>query len=275
MRIIINILLLILAIGCKTIELPTVEQSEKFIQQYKANIERAEKAIISQEHTFPKGNDFIIQMNQSLFNKIFSKFSEDRINDIYIFFDKTPDLISENKNVLGINYKNFINIDSGIVILDIKKFNFKALKENSIESEIMIFGKGNISISGSHTGIKARATPDIELTLDESIAFDMITDLKNQLILKPKPKNINLNAKFSINLLSWKIPYSYNFQLKTAEIIKPIIMPLVFNTDIELPPLTNQKNKSAEPYNIILSNAKLSSFSNKLEYRADLNLKKK
>ncbi len=275
MRAIFIIVSVIFVISCKTMDIPTIEQSEKQIQQYKTSIERAEKAIISQEYTIPKGNDLIIQMHQSIFNKIFSKLSSEKKDDIYIYFENSPDFISENKNVVGINYKNSISIDTGNVILDLKKFNFTALKDNSIESDISIYGKGNISISGTHTGLKARATPDVEIMIDENIVFQILTDLKNQLIIKPKPQNIILKAKFTINLLTWKIPYSHNFQFKTSEIIKPIAIPLIFDTNIELPPITNTKNGLPEKYNLILHNAKLSSFGNKLEYRVDINLKKK
>ncbi len=267
-----------LAVACKSIDLPTIEQSENLINQYKSSFEMAEKAIISKQYKIPVGNDLIFRTQHYALNKIFNTIANHHTEDVYIHFENSPNFFSEKKTVVGISYTNSINTDSGLIKMDIKKFNLNRIHNNTIDCDISISGTGKISISGVYTGVKARATPEIELTLDENLAFEIIPGMNDQIVLTPKPKLLNMKTKFTINLLSWKLPYSKNFAFQTKDLLKPIALPLIFTTEFNLPPISQSNktsNSPAKTYRIRMNNSKINAQNNTIEYRADIKLDKK
>ena len=152
------------------------------------------------------------------------------------------------------------------------------LHQNKVDGMIELEGKGFISVSGKYTGIPASASPEVELYLNEAISMELLPTDTGYVLLKPVPKDIILKIKFSINLLGWKIPYYQEIPLKFAEMMKPVAFPLAVNTDVTFPlPAQKFGNDKVEmvPYQMIFHKTKVSGVNTKIEYRTDIDLKRK
>ena len=64
------ILSTIIITSCSSVQLPTVEESTKAIEQFKAQVEQEEQAIKSKNILLPDGKDFIMRANIDAMNKI-------------------------------------------------------------------------------------------------------------------------------------------------------------------------------------------------------------
>lgn len=277
-----NILVLLLSsilfISCKSINLPTVEQSEENIARLKPMIESAEKAVDARNILMPSGNDVVMRVKLDAMNEILGQIAKDREDDITINFLPTRPFMSEDKSVLGISYKNYINIDSGYVGMNLKKLVIDRLSRNSIDAKIEVEGKGNLKVSGKYTGIPASANPEISLYLNEPVSFEIQPTLSGSAVLKPRPRKLTLKTKFNIKLLEWKVPWYQEIPLEFSNILKPIAIPIALSSEVNLPMPASKfgsGNTQNVPYKIELLNPSVKADDNKLEYRADIRLNRK
>jgi hypothetical protein len=270
--------LLTILISCKSIDLPSVEQSDIVINQSKPKLEELDKAINSKFSPAPEANDFRIAIKSSAINSIIDNFAYNRNDDINFYFLATKPLMTENKTILGVNFTNYLNIDTGFITVNLKKFRFNKFENNKIYGIIEIEGEGNISVSGKYTGIPASVSPDVYLYLYEDIVFDVKTTDSGYVVLMPQPKDMKLKTKISIKLLEWKIPYYQEIPLKLTDIVKPMTIPIAVKPDIQFPlpaeSFGKEKVKMAN-YKLELKNTKLYLNNNIIDYRSDMDFIRK
>jgi hypothetical protein len=278
-KILLTLLMTIIPVlyGCSSYKMASVEDSQKSIDINRWKNDSLE-AILKPMLKIPEGNDLIMKMELGAINKILNKYAYNRPDDILLFFRKSKDFMKEDKSTLGIKYTNFIDIDTGFVSLNLKSLQMNKLHQNKVDGMIELEGKGFISVSGKYTGIPASASPEVELYLNEAISMELLPTDTGYVVLKPVPKDIILKIKFSINLLGWKIPYYQEIPLKFAEMMKPVGFPLAVNADVTFP-LPAQKfgngNIEMVPYQMIFKKTKVTGVNTKIEYRTDIDLKRK
>lgn len=271
-RFIMFLLSLYIFSGCKSIDMPTIEQSQKLIDFYKPQINLADRNIDDKTKNLPSGNDLILRLSINPINTILKALANRREDDIKLIFSQSKNVVKGDKSILGINYTNYINIDTGSFSVNIKAINFSKFDKNIIEGRIEIEGKGEISASGKYMGVPASISPEVQIYLNEPVSFNLQATDSGYIVLKPRPSELTLKTKFFFKLLEWKIPFSYDSKLQFTDIMKPMAVPIALNTEIQFPkPSKKAGSNEMEqiPYEVQLKNTLLKTLDSKLELRSD------
>ncbi len=272
------IVLLALVSSCRSIDFPSVEESQLSINKNNRRIDSLNNIVNQKKPKYKSGSDLFITVGLNSINKIIEPLAMSRQEDVSINFWETKPLFKEDKNIFGISYTNYLNIDKGSLSANLKKFRFDKFDGNKIDAIIELEGKGNISVSGKYTGVPASSTPLIELYLYEPITFEVLPDGYGNLLLKPIPKRLALKTKTSIKLLEWYVPWYQEIPLELTDLIQPVKIPLGLRTEIGFPlPSLQNSNEKIEfvPYLIDLSSAKLELKNNKIEFKTNIDFRKK
>ena len=277
-QILLSALLTISLLACKSIDLPTTEESQKKIDFCKPQIESIDANINSFKKNLPKGNDFVVRINMNAMNKVLNTLANNRTDDVNFYFLQTKPFMKEDKKVLGLSYTNFLNIDTGFVSLNLKKFRFDKFERNKIYATIEIEGTGNISISGKYTGIPASTSPDVNLYMIESIVFDVLPEKPGFIQLIPEKKTLILKTKFFVKLLEWKLPWYQETPVELTEMMQPIKMPISVQSDFKLPlPAKKFGNEKLEDATYLLDfkQVNVNTDKNQIEYKCNIELIRK
>ncbi len=282
MKIIQNILsiivLLVFAVSCKTIDIPSKEESERVINGYGPLIQLNNSMIDQAAKKLPGGKDVIIMIRKEAINRILKELADDRYEDVKIEFLPTRHLIEDKVSLPGMEYTNYLDIDGGDVALNLKTFRFNDFKKDLVGAEIEIVGKGKISVSGKYTVLKASASLEIELKLKENVRFIIRPAAGGGMELAPLPQKIKITATFFVQLFSWKIPYSHDIELQLADLIKPVEIPMAIQTEINLPvPAKKQGDDKFENvrHKLDLNASAVSADQDILEYGTNIKINKK
>ncbi|MFH1052583.1 MAG: hypothetical protein V1779_16815 [bacterium] len=265
-------------ISCSTIELPTIEESNKKIEDSRIKLDVVNNYINSKTGNLPSGYNLDLTIQKAMINRVLAVVANNRNQDITIDFPKTKNLIKDDKNVLGIQYTNYVDIDKGTVKVDLKSLKFLKLNNNRIESLIEIEGDGEISLSGKNTGISASVTSGVNLYLKDNVEFKIENAGNGDILLKPVPKKLKLKTKFSIAFLKWNIPWREEIELEFTDILSPIPVPISLATVIDLP-IPSKKKKTGEfdyiPHNINFSAVKINTNGDNLIWKANCDIMNK
>jgi hypothetical protein len=268
----------VLICSCRSIDFPSVEESQRSIDINKRKIDSLNTIVESRKPNFSVGSDLTIRVSLSALNKIVEPIANSREEDVAISFHETKPLFKEDKSIFGIAYTNYLNVESGNISANLKKFRFDRFEQNKIDAIIELEGKGNIAVSGRYMGVPASSTPLIELYLYEPVSFGMIPTGNGSLQLKPIPKKLILKTKTSIKLLEWYVPWYQEIPLELTDLIQPVTLPLGFKTEVGFP-LPSSKNSNAKieyvPYLINLSDTQLNLINNKIEFKTNIDFVKK
>ena len=272
------VLLIPYIISCSTIDLPTVEESNKVIMLSKDKLEEAEKMINSKSAELPHGYNVDIKVQKDMINRVLSSVANDRKQDITINFLKTKNLIKDDKNVLGIEYTNFIDVDKGKVDMDLKTFKVNKMENNKVEATIEIEGNGDISLSGKNTGISASVTSGVDLYLKDNVEFKIESKENGNILLKPVPKKLRLKTKFSIAILKWNLPWREEIELEFADILSPIPVPMTLATEVDLPFPAKNKNPGQFdflPFKVDFTEVQIKTIDDNLIWKSNANIMNK
>lgn len=267
-------------ISCSNFDMRTKEESEAVISDANVKLEKNNQKILEQiQKTNLKNsnNELSLFVQDKFLNTLTQTYSNQKEDDIKFSILPKKSFYTETKRVLGIQYNNYIDIDTGFISLNIKKFAFTNLSSNKAQAVIELAGTGNLRVSGKHTGIPGSFSPDISLYLKEDITFNVKNE-NEQLVLIVEPKSIELKSKFTITIFDYKLPYSQSFKLNTKDIIKPIKFPLSFQNYVELPKPEDKRGSNkliSEKYEMLLKNTTVRVEQGSVNYNADIDLKKK
>lgn len=266
--------------SCSNFDMPSKEESKTSISKSNNDLQNIDKSIseiVNKNKSLQSINELNLRIEDKFLNSLSKMISNQREDDIKFFILPKKSFFSETKKVLGMEYNNFVDIDTGFISVNLKKLYFDKLTNNKIYGVIEIEGKGNLKVSGKHTGVPSTFSPDINLYLKEDITFNLKAE-NNQLIITPDAQEIELKTKFTITLLDFKIPYSQGFKLKLKDLVKPIKLPLAFANYVDLPKpeeKVNSKKLVYDKYELKLDNAKVKSDGGVIEYGANVKLDKK
>jgi hypothetical protein len=267
------ILMIFIFISCKSVDYPKIEESQAKIDKYNPLILSLDSSIRQKKMFAIPTKDLQLKINLSTLNKILQPLASNRTDDINLIFLSTKQFISENKSTLGINYTNFLNIDSGFVSLDLKSLKFDKLINNKLYANIEIEGKGNLRISGKYLGIGSNVLSNVQLYLNEPIIFDINTTNNGYVELKPLPKKLTLKTKFGVNLLGWSLPWYQEIPLELTDMVKPIRIPVSLKTDIQFPiPAQKFSENKLEfaPFQVDFTKSEFNGDANKIDYKTNL-----
>ena len=221
--------------SCSSLDIPSIEQSEKTIATLRPLLKQSDEAINTYGQRIPSGNDLIFRLKLSALNTIATTVAGQRTDDVRIAFLPTRPFLREDKSILGIKYANSIDIDTGNLIMNLRVFRFDRCRNNIIDAIIGIDGRGKIKLSGRYTGIPASASPFIDMTLDETIHFDIVLSDSGCVQLRPRKQQLVLHTTFSVKIIEWQIPWSKDIPLEVTDLIPPIDIPMAFGASIPFP----------------------------------------
>lgn len=276
------LVMMIIISACKSIDLPTAEESrmKHSIAERKTDSVSMiirDKVPLSQRNQ-TSSDDIALDADIKFINKLTSSIANQRLDDLKLNFFRKQYFMKEDMNVLGINYTNHLDIDTGFVSLNFKKFNLTSMSSDKINAIIEIEGKGFIKVSGKHTGIPASVSPDVVVYLYEPVVFSMKTNQKGNVLIVPDKKTLLMKTKFYVSLLEWKVPFYQEIKLELADILQPMELPMTMSSEISLPMPAQKFGKDNIQFGVfemLLMNQKISSDKNKLLYKSDMNLRKK
>lgn len=279
-NIILSMSLFFLLNACSNFDMKTKEESKNEIIKYNNELQIIDKKInetLSKSINSKNQDEFNIIIKEKFLNNLSNLISNHKVDDIKFFILPKKSFFSETKKALGVEYNNYVNIDTGYISLNLKKINFSKLTNNKVYGEVEIEGGGNFKISGKHTGVPGSFAPNINIYLREDIVFTIKMDDNNNLILTPENKELELKTKFTISFLQFKIPYSQSINLKTKDLIKPIKLPLLFQNYVNLPKpedKINSKKLVYETYKLNMDDIKIRTNDGILEYNSNVTLQK-
>ncbi|GEM_PF-875041 len=264
--------------GCASVELPTLEESAASINRSEARIDSAETVLRGARGMPSVSRELTMRVRTAFFNKILGALAGTRSDDARITFLPTRPLMKEDKSVLGIRYTNHLDIDSGSLVMNLVRLQVESARAGRIEAALRIEGRGKIRASGRYTGLPASAEPEIDLLLDEKIAFDIRSTDTGTVVLSPLPKTVMLQTRFTVRLLEWGIPWKQDIPLQAAELLPPLTLPIAGQTEIPFP-LPSEKstdgNMEYQPHVTIFRNPSVSADKNVMEFGADIDFRKK
>ena len=273
-----SIAVLVLFFGCgSSMDIPSKEESQSKIALYKQQLDTLDGMITERTSGLPKGHDLISQTRSSAINTLLSRVANRSLADIHIDFLATRPLWKEDKSVLGIGYTNYVDVDTGKLDIDLKKFSFDNFTNNIVNAQIEIEGTGTLKVSGKYTGVSAGSSPQIHFYLDEQIQFVVTAADSDFIRLNPVPKTVLLKTKITINLLGWNIPYYKEIPLETTDLIKPVLIPSALRSDIVFPiPASQYGDQRLEFVKRYLrfSKSSVNANDNILEYRSNIDFEK-
>lgn len=264
--------------SCKSVDLPSIQESEQKIAEYTKRIETADRAVKSIKTPVSKSGDMSLAVDMKMLNRIFDRIAFNREDDITLNFLPTKPLFTENASFLGVNYTNHINIEGGSIQVNLKKFRFEKFDRNKVNAILELEGAGKISVSGRYGPAGASANPEVNMYMFENIVFDIVPGQNGAVVLKPVPKKLKLKTKISISLLEWKLPWRHEITVELADIVKPIELDLALSPEISLPlPAQNfgGENVVFQPYFLKFGNSKVTASDNKFEMNAVIDFIKK
>jgi hypothetical protein len=276
----ISILLLsIILFSCKSYDYPTIEESEEIIYTNSKIIDSLNVIIQNKKPKLDSKPNFVFNLSNNFINKILQSYTNSKTEDILIQFNETKAFYEENKIILGLSVRNYLDIHSSVISTDIKKVRFEKTYSNRMEALLEIESKGNILVSGRYTGIPIKANPLVELYLNEPIMFDIYPTKNGTIMFKPLPKKLLLKTRISIKVLEWYVPWYKEIPIEITELIQPIEMPLGFETEFYFP-LPNSNLESNDkltfiPYTINLENNSIRLDNDRIEFKTNLVFRKK
>jgi len=225
----------------------------------------------------PRGHDLITQTRTLAVNTLLHKVTNSTQRDVHIDFLATRPLWKEDKSLLGVQFSNVVNVDTGTMDIDLKKFVFTGISNNTIYAQIEIEGSGFIKASGTYAGVSARVSPQIHFYLDEQILFSVAAADSDYIRLNPIPKTLRLKTKTTITLLGWSIPYYKEILLLTTDLIKPILIPSAVTSEIVFPvpaaQYGSQRMQFVKRY-LRFTRSTVRANNNVLEYRSNIDFDK-
>lgn len=235
-NLLLSIVLLALLAGCgSSLNTPSIKDSQALIGAVKPQLDRLDTLINKQTQQLPRGHDLITSTRTSAVNALLTAVAGRTTKDIHVDFLATRPLWKEEKSVLGIGYTNVVNVDTGTLDIDLKKFLFTEIVNNTIYAQIEIEGSGTVKASGSYTGMSARVAPQVQFYLDEQVFFTVATADSDYIRLNPVPKTVKLKTKITVDLLGWELPYYKEIPLLTTDLIKPVLIPSAVTSEIVFP----------------------------------------
>ena len=265
-------------IACRSVDFPKPETSQRQIDSLKPLIAALDQELNVIQKDLPSGKEMILQAQIKPFNAILEKLAYQRNDDITLIFNESKGIIKEDKSAFGINYTNQVDISGGKMDVNLKSFKFESIEGNKVTAKIELEGFGKVSVGGKYMGVPAQITPDIQLYLNEPITLAISSTKPGFMTLTPEWKQLALKTKISINLLGWAVPFYKEIPLQITDLMKPIDIPIALKPEIQFP-LPAQKFGDSKidfaPYVLEFSAPEVWAWGNKIEYKANLDFKKK
>jgi hypothetical protein len=270
---VIMIMLVCIAGAVRAQDLPSTEESVASIAVLKRQIDSIDAVVNAMPKPLAVANDITLRFRRSALNALFTAFASHRTDDIHLQLLPTRPMWSETKSLLGMTVVNTIDVDTGTVLVDIKRFECSAFAKNTVDILVEIEGTGMIAVSGRYAGVPLSAAPSLSLYLQDKVRFMITSAGADNILLKPEPHTFMLKTKMSVQFLQWSIPYYREIPVEAEGVIKSIVLPLSISSTLMFPaPWAQDASRRFEfvPRTVRLSHTSVWAQGETLEFRADI-----
>ncbi len=268
----------LIASGCgSSIQLPSKAESEEKIAALKPVTDSLDAAISALTMNLPRGYDIVSRTRISAINMLLNWVATADVRDIQVDFLQTRPLWKEEKSLFGMQYTNYVDIDTGSLSIDLKKFRFVDFTSNVVNAEVEIEGRGAIGVSGKYLGVPATASPQVHFYLNEQLQFTISTADSDYIRLTPLPKTVLLKTKITIAMLGWNIPYYREIPLHAEDLVRPVLIPSALRSEIVFPIPASQYGQQRIEYVrrfLTFTKTTVNANDNILEYRGNIDFTK-
>lgn len=254
-------------------EIPSTATSMEAIALLRQQIDSIDAAINAMPKPQASANDITLRFRRSALNSLFAAFAAHRTDDIQLVMTPTRPVWSETKSLFGITMVNTIDVDTGTVSVDIKRFECAPFKRNTVEIGLEIEGSGAIGVSGRYAGVPLHASPLLSLYLQDVVKFNIASAGADNILLKPDPHTFLVKTKMSIRFLEWTIPYYRELPLEAEGVVGSIVLPLSVSSTVMFPaPWKDDASRRFDfvPRSVRLMHTSVWAQGEILEYRADI-----
>lgn len=268
----------VLLAGCgSSLDLPSVEESRAAAADFRARTAALDSSVTLSSAGLPGGADIVSRTRLSAVNRLLERVTAAGTKDVHIELLPTRPLWREETSVLGIPVVNHIDIESGRLDIDLKRFRFTGADANTLTAEIEIEGEGKATVSGRYAGVPASASPTARFYLRDSVRFVIAAADSDAVRLTPQPKTVLLKTKVSVSLLGWTVPYDREIPLSSTDLIRPIVVPSALRSEIVFPLPAAQYGEQRLEYVrrfISFTRSSVRTVNGVLEYRGTIDLTK-
>ena len=276
-RLLLPLCVCVLFAACSSMDLPTVEESNKAIARLERSLADVDKPLQLLQQQFRTPRDLGISIRIDAINRIAKALVSQRTDDMTIIFLATRPLVVERKSLLGIDYVNRFDIDSGRVVLDLRRFEFLETRGKRLDAILTLEGEGRLHVSGRYTGVPGSASPKVHLSVRDTIRFELSAGRNGAFVLTPTRRRVLLAAIFRIDMLGWDVPWSEDIPLDVHKLIPPLTIPSMFDAAMKFPvPAASYaaRNYEFETIPLRLGDSILEIREGALMYRADVRVGK-
>ncbi|KAB2923036.1 MAG: hypothetical protein F9K22_10065 [Bacteroidetes bacterium] len=264
--------------GCgSSLDLPSAEESRASAADHRTRTAALDSSINAAAAGLPGGADIVSRTRLSAVNRLLDRVTAAGTKDVHVEFLATRPLWREETTVLGIPVVNHIDIESGRLDIDLKRFRFTGTDANTLTAEIEIEGEGRAAVSGRYAGVPASASPTARFYLRDSIRFVIAAADSDAVRLTPLPKTVMLKTKVSVSLLGWNVPYDREIPLSSTDLIRPVVVPSALRSEIVFPLPAAQYGEQRLEYVrrfISFTRSSVRTVNGVLEYRGTIDLTK-
>ncbi|MDD8017117.1 MAG: hypothetical protein PHP42_01965 [Bacteroidota bacterium] len=256
---------------------PPTEESAKKIAELKPRLDSLDGVLSQSTQRYSPPLNVITRFRTNGINRLLDAFALKRLDDIHINFLATRPLWKEEKSTFGIAFTNYVDVDTGSIVVDLKKFHIVSANNNVVTADMEIEGNGKIKVSGKFAGLTATASPQIHFYLNDNVQFSISTADSQTIVLTPLPKLLLLKAQISMQMLQLQIPYYREIALQAAEILTPLRIPTALKSEIVFPiPASQFGNQKLEFVHRTLdfSRYTVSANNNSIEIKTNINFVK-
>jgi hypothetical protein len=221
--------------ACSSIDLPTVEESQRRIAQRSRDIAAAETPLDAYARRFESGSDGVVTLRTDVVNRLFAAIASSRSDDADIVFPPTRPLLQERKSIFGIQYTNRLDIDSGTVQLNLRRAQLLPARGRLLRLLLEMEGAGRIAVSGKYTGIRGTSSPRIQLALRDTVSLAVLPGANGAWQLVPQRGTLLLEATLHVSLLGWEVPWKEEIPLRVEDVLTPVTLPAFFAAEIKIP----------------------------------------
>ncbi len=254
--------------------IPSTEESQSAVTLLKHGIDSIDAVINAMPKPQSSANDITLRLRRSAVNSLFAVFASHRTDDIHLTLLPTRPAWSESKSLLGMSMVNTVDVDTGTILVNIKKFEFAAFNRNTVNVGLEIEGGGLIGVSGRYAGVPLHASPLLELYVQDNVTFSISSAGADNILLKPDRHTFLLKTKMSIYFLQWTIPYYREVPIEAEGVVGAIVLPLSVSSTVMFPaPWARDASRRVDfiRRRVQLTHTSVWAQGEILEFRADVN----
>lgn len=236
-RILITLVLLLpCAAESSAQDLPPTDSSRAAIAEITPRLARVDSLLNNAFRGVERGQqDIILTVKAGAINAFFNAAAARGTDDCLVRLLETKGVWSDTKSLFGITVTSSLDVDSGTIAVDLKRFAVPSMTKNIIESQVELEGAGLVAVTGRSAGVPGHASPKLDLYLQDRIRFACAGDKAGMITLRPQSARVVLKAKLSVKLWGFDIPYYKEIPLEVTDLVPTLTLPVALSSSVRAP----------------------------------------